>query len=305
MKMEESYIIYHYCTVETFKNILKSKVLWLCNLIDSNDDEEVIRTFVNLWEGVKKKLRQTDLSSEMLDQVFETIDAQYKIEIKVDPPYGICFCQKDDLLFQWKEYGDNTRGLSLGFDINWFMNNDGIKQQKPHPNSIQSNAIGCDNVIYHSEDVEKKLAGICYEALKRQGASAWIRSIRPTFKHYSAFIKNPTFKPESEIRIVYYPMEEENFSEKDVNISDLKTNIKKHYEIPWINGNSQALKSICIGHNCDLKETDIRRLLEENGVKTDIEIKQSECSYRIRKLKIINNGTERENIGHLSTFYNL
>ena len=135
-------------------------------------------------------------------------------------------------MFQWKEYGDNTRGLSLGFDINWFMNNDGIKQQKPHPNSIQSNAIGCDNVIYHSEDVEKKLAGICYEALKRQGASAWIRSIRPTFKHYSAFIKNPTFKPESEIRIVYYPMEEENFSEKDVNISDLKTNIKKHYEIP-------------------------------------------------------------------------
>ena len=86
-----------------------------------------------------------------------------------------------------------------------------------------------------------------------------------------------------EIRIVYYPMEEKNFLEKDVNISNLKTNVKKHYEIPWINANSQALKYICIGHNCDLKETDIRRLLKENGVKTEIEIKQSECSYRIRK----------------------
>ena len=78
-------------------------------------------------------------------------------------------------------------------------------------------------------------------------------------------------------------MEEKNFLEKDVNIRNLKTNVKKHYEIPCIIANSQALKYICIGHNCDLKETDIRRLLKENGVKSDIEIKQSECSYRIRK----------------------
>ena len=34
---------------KTFKNILKSKVLWLCDLTDSNDEQEVIRTFVVLW----------------------------------------------------------------------------------------------------------------------------------------------------------------------------------------------------------------------------------------------------------------
>lgn len=280
--MEESYIVYHYCTVETFKNMLNSKVLWLSDLTNSNDDEEVIRSFKNLWNGVKQRLRQTDLPTDVLSSTIEIIDNQFKTEIINDPPYGICFCQKEDLLSQWNEYGDDTKGLSLGFDINWFIHNIGIKQQKPHPNNVQSNSIGCDAVIYHSEDFEIEMAKVCYKALKESGVQAWITSIRPTFKHYSGFVKNPTFEPEAEIRIVYYPMENDEFTVKDVGVSDLIMHPKNHYEIPWILDGSQALKSICIGHNCSLSETDIMELLKENDIKTDIIIKKSECSYRIR-----------------------
>lgn len=60
----------------------------------------------------------------------------------------------------------------MGFDINWFINNDGIKQQKPHPNGIQSSVIGYDTVIYHSEEFEVQMADICYKALKEQGTLA-------------------------------------------------------------------------------------------------------------------------------------
>ena len=95
-------------------------------------------------------------------------------------------------------------------------------------------------------------------------------------------MKNPTFEPEAEIRIVYYPTEGIEFAQKDVSVSDLKTNVKKHYEIPWIKGSSRALKSVCIGHNCELSEADVRKLLEENKIGTDVQIKQSECTYRIR-----------------------
>ena len=52
--------------------------------------------------------------------------------------------------------------------------------------------------------------------------------------------------------------------------------------IPWIKGSSKALKSVCIGHNCELSEADVRKLLEENKIGTDVQIKQSECTYRIR-----------------------
>jgi len=70
------------------------------------------------------------------------------------------------------------------------------------------------------------MADVCYKALKEQGTSAWIMCIRPTFKHYSGFVKNPTFEPEAEIRIVYYPIEGVEFTQKDVSVSELKTSVK-------------------------------------------------------------------------------
>lgn len=84
--MSEKYLVYHYCSVETFKNILQSKVLWLCDLTDSNDEQEVIRTFGVLWERVKKRLEQTDIPNVVLDNAFQLINQQFKTEIQTDPP---------------------------------------------------------------------------------------------------------------------------------------------------------------------------------------------------------------------------
>lgn len=84
--MSETYLVYHYCSVETFKNILQSKVLWLCDLTDSNDEQEVIRTFVVLWKRVKKRLEQTDIPNAVLNNAFQLIDQQFKTEIQTDPP---------------------------------------------------------------------------------------------------------------------------------------------------------------------------------------------------------------------------
>ena len=103
--MSETYLVYHYCTVETFKSILQSKVLWLCDLTDSNDEQEVIRTFVVLWERVKKRLEQTDIPKDVLDNAIQLIDQQYETEIQTEPPYGVCFVKK-------KIYPRN--GLSMG-----------------------------------------------------------------------------------------------------------------------------------------------------------------------------------------------
>lgn len=279
---KQTNIVYHYCSVSTFKNILESKVLWLSDLTDSNDEQEMLRSFEVLWEGVKQRLRKTDLPKEFLNQAITLIDLQYKLEVEIDYPYGVCFCRERDLLSQWIEYGDKAKGLSVGFDLNWFVNN-GIQQQRPHPNAIQSRAIGWDNVIYHSDAFEEQMAINCYNALKKNGITAWFTVIRPTFKCYSGFVKNPSFEAEQEVRIAYYPMEEVGFMKKDIDISELKTNVKNHYEIPWVKADSQAIKSICIGHNCKLEKADIYDLLESNGLSTNIEITESVCSYRIRE----------------------
>lgn len=52
--MSEIYLVYHYCTVETFKNILQSKVLWLCDLTDSNDEQESLELLFFFGKGSRK-----------------------------------------------------------------------------------------------------------------------------------------------------------------------------------------------------------------------------------------------------------
>lgn len=65
--MSETYLVYHYCTVETFKNILQSKVLWLCDLTDSNDEQESLELLFFFGKGVKKRLKQTDILKYVSD----------------------------------------------------------------------------------------------------------------------------------------------------------------------------------------------------------------------------------------------
>lgn len=157
-------IFYHYCSVETFKNIISSKVLWLSDLTKSNGDEEVIRTFQILWKSVRLRLLDSDLDPKIVTQEIEVLDRQFDIEILLDAPYGCCFCMSGDVLQQWQEYGERTKGVVLGFDFDWFS---GLQKQMPHPNSNISHAIGYSSVIYSNKDLEGSL-GVRYNKRHRK-----------------------------------------------------------------------------------------------------------------------------------------
>ena len=191
-----------------------------------------------------------------------------------------CFCKKPDLLQQWKEYGDNTQGLSLGFDIDWFNN---LNHQTPHSSINQSQALGYYEVLYYSQHIEKEIYDVCYEGIKQYGCLAWIMVIRTTFKHYSAFIKNLTFFGEEEVRNVYYPNDFDGHNTNEANISDEVDIPIKHYCLPWSDSrDNNSLKAIIRGCNCNLKVSDIKKALNDSGLAESINVYDSKCSYRIR-----------------------
>ena len=273
-------VLYHYCSVKTFNNILTSKVLWLSDLTKSNDDEEVIRTFRILWQRVRQRLLKSDLNQEIVIPEIEILDHQYNIEIQIDSPYGCCFCQSGDVLQQWQEYGDKTKGIVLGFDFDWFSD---LPQQMPHPSINIRQSIGYSKVLYHSKELENSFYKICYDGIKEYGLNAWIMGIRPTFKHYSAFIKNPTFFGEFESRIVYYPSNRHDYHADPLCITGPVEIPFKHYCLPWTRGNGDnALCIIGIGCNCRLNAEDVKRLLNEAGLMGRFELFNSGCSYRLR-----------------------
>lgn len=276
-------ILYHYCSLATFLGILDSKVLWLSDLTASNDDEELKRTFKILWDNVRYRLLSCDLPEEITKQEIDILDKQFANELLSNPPYGICFCKFNDELFPWCEYGDLTKGVSLGFEINWFQD---LQQKKPHPNTNLSESIGYDEVIYDNQLAENEFFRICYEAISYYGPGAWFRVIQTTFKHYSAFIKNPKFNIENEYRIVYYPLssntKSHDFSIGDLHLSKLNTNGKTLYSLPWmINNQNHSLRKITRGHNCEMKTKDLENIISKSALR-EVDIVESNCSYRNR-----------------------
>lgn len=263
-------LYYHYCSNETFKNILHSKVLWLSNLTESNDKEEVRRTFKSLWNAIKPRLIKNDLNNGQLTSIneqIEIISSEFEIQPYLEHPFGICFCTSPDSDPHWSEYGSNFEGITLGFNFSWFEK---LKQSYPHPSTIFPNAIGYNKIFYHNRIHENSLYKICYEKLIKQDNNlAWI-DILFTFKHYSAFIKNPSFINEDETRIVYYP--DDKHSNNKFKLTGPYYNPKEHYNLPWSKECSNALEHIVLGSKNTISIGEVKTLLKKNNIKKNIQI---------------------------------
>lgn len=270
-------VLYYYCKMNTFKSMLKTKTLWLTDLTKSNDSEEVIRAYRSLWKRIRVHLDATDIDKALLASQFEMLDSTFEIQSIVDIPYGCCFCSENDLVQQWREYGDDGYGVAVGFDLDSIP---GLTHQYPITSADITQAIGYEKVIYDSAQLEQDLSHICYDAMRIYGNHAWMMAILPTFKHYAGFIKNPTFRDEKETRIVFYP--EDNFIDTLDGLSGRETNVVPHYCLSWINNGVSALRSVTIGYANDTKMEEIAELLKQAGIKDDIQITHSECSYRNR-----------------------
>lgn len=272
-------IAYYYCSYDVFASMLGSKCIWLTDLTKSNDSQEVSRLYNNIWDDIKVRLKQSDLDQSNVDVVIEQFEYARVPQLYFDVPYGCCMSYVNDLVQQWREYGDKGKGLSIGFDLEWFN----IKNHLPSTTCSVSSSIGYSPVIYDSPKLRDDFYQLFYDGIKEEGKSAWILSILPTFKHYAGIIKNHTFCDEREIRILFYPSE--HFTDSLAGLSDLQKDIRPHYCLNWADNASNAMRSITLGYECEHSMEDIKRLVEtaELAYKDRVTISQSACSYQDRR----------------------
>ena len=122
-------LVYHYCDVDSFLNIIRNHTLRLSDLCISTDNMEM----KSLVEIVKKEVEriyrdETHYGGSLIygmerddDFLFLLDKVMTKIKNGSDQIlYGICFSETGDLLGQWREYADRGRGLSIGFRLEWF-----------------------------------------------------------------------------------------------------------------------------------------------------------------------------------------
>ena len=126
----ENNIVYHYCTVETFLNIIKNHTLRLSDLCSSNDKAEMKILFSNLKNEILNQYRKREDFFETIiygmdvDESFDFILKRmiYKMNNDINQMlFGTCFSEKGDLLGQWREYADKGTGIAIGFNIEWLQ----------------------------------------------------------------------------------------------------------------------------------------------------------------------------------------
>ena len=271
-------LYYYYCKMQTFESMLRTKTFWLTDLTKSNDSEEVLRAYRNLWDRVARRLEDTDLDEKILTSQLEQLRSVFAVQSVADVPYGCCFCSESDLVQQWREYGDSGKGVSIGFDLDCI---NGLSKQYPITSTNITHSIGYEAVIYDSLFVEDSMFEICYNSIQQYGYQAWIMEILPTFKHYAGFVKNPTFRDEKETRIVFYPSD--YFTNSIPELGPLETNIVPHYSLSWADGGSSAMRSVKIGYDNPRSIAEIQRMILDAGINDDIQISKSECTYRTRQ----------------------
>lgn len=276
--------LYHYCSTETFINIIKSKKLWLTPVRHMNDSEEIIHTYLGIWKNAKE-IAEKYYNNEQVREILKLADEQIcGVDVYVDMPYCNCLSIDGDLYSQWGRYGDDGKGFSIGFKSKIL----GIKNDLPHPNAYVEKSIGVGKVIYSYEEQLERILSIIHYIIKtmKMDPLAWL-TLRTNVKIFSAIFKNESFLDERECRIIYYAEKDHSFNDRFVNgpfeyKSRITNDTVQRYELNWHHScDNHAIGKVFVGPKNELANREIVGLLNENNINIEEEnIVRSRIPYR-------------------------
>ena len=264
--------VYHYCSLDTFLNIVKSKTIRLSDVNKSNDYLE-LKSLLNSIENATLKIcKESDLDKYesfiycmdsksavkyVIKNIFQNLITYNNILV-----YAACFSEEKDLLSQWIEYAQNYFNHILYAIIN-----------------------ETDTLFdYMNLDFNYGLHAILNDSLFSK----------------SIFIKNKSFKAEKEWRLLFYDELKKdyddwgnyfNFEDCDnshtifpmgIQFRSSSNNIISYLDLLFEKYKKNIIDNIIIGPNCKLTQSDIYQIM--NHYKFDYSMEQtikSNCPYKI------------------------
>ncbi|NPD48022.1 DUF2971 domain-containing protein [Lentimicrobium sp. S6] len=273
--------LYHYCSVESMFNIIKSKSLWLSNSGQMNDSEE--STWIEQYFDIIKDSFKQKKYEPYLDKIFNV----YYDDL--GSSFIFCLSDKKDSLSQWRGYSDDGRGVSIGFSREQLN----IFEYLPHLRNSQILTISLIPVIYSESIQQQKI----HEILKntKNDIDTYPHHSKTPFSYQFAkelllltqSYKNPSFEEESEWRLIFTP-NTSGFSVKkeitniisDLNFRCTKDKIISYYKQSLENKfNSKLIPEIVLGPKSKIDIPEFKLFLKANGLE-GTEVTPSDSTYR-------------------------
>ena len=190
--------LYHYTDLDGVAGILDTRYLWLSKISTLNDTSE-ISLAVHHFKVLASEAAQTLPANEakLLQEAAEQLDHLRRTNICVGS-----FCEDEDQLAQWRSYGNDGRGIALGFAAAAL-----VRIAREHDVRL----VRC---VYRPEQhaqITKDLAGLLLEAYRAHRPSSPEASQEVIARFVSTFlltapvIKDAHFGQEREWRLVSLP----------------------------------------------------------------------------------------------------
>lgn len=282
MNTNEQEIVYHYCGVEAFFNIIKNSTIWLSDVLKSNDSQECIW----LRDLVKSKIEA--YLSENSHDALHAWQTGYQMNESIEDNmtiYATCFSESSDTLSQWRGYAQDGSGLAIGFS-------------KKHLQAINyPYSPMFEKVVYQNQ--ERFVNRIVKENIKnmqKKGIGHVALELNQNYRIEFARYKNPSFKEEKEWRIILRSRPGSpkincsfggiEFLETQFRCADRK--IISYLEMDFSQIKQDIIKEIWIGPKSKITPIDVRNMLSVYGYYGDtpyntekpIPIICSKSSYR-------------------------
>ena len=191
--------LFHYTDLEGVKGIFTSRTLWMSKFTASNDISEILLAIQHFQGFVQRKA--SELTKEEGDFLREAAD-----QLESFRRTNIClasFCEQHDLLSQWRSYGNDGRGIALGFN------------SKRLVELAERNGLRLFRCVYDQaahERIASDLVGLLLASYRRslpdgaQARRSLITRFNAMFLVVAPVIKDHRFVEEREWRLVSNPV---------------------------------------------------------------------------------------------------
>lgn len=230
MKKKKKHLVYHYCSPETFLEIIVNKTIRLSDINKTNDYMEkrwiaqYILSSIDMYleeNGIKIDLDEAYYYDENVKSHREyLISSINEFVCNSNPVLIACFSENADLLSQWRAYASDGIGLAIGFNEELLSRLD--RNNASFPNEISYGDIWYDEkiqksevklyitetIIHAKEIYENTALGKQYSSFESYFAEefdVFCDVLTESISFQSCFFKNPAFQEEEETRIVYDP----------------------------------------------------------------------------------------------------
>lgn len=186
-------ILYHYCSLKAFFDIIDSHSLRLSNGLIMNDYKEQ-KYFYDLCRAwYEEHAARLDVTQKKAMRDFFALS-----NVESCPFFCLFLCQSGNILSQWRGYGDDGRGVAIGFNLHALGFQSGMPGLNAYGPDIKAFPIEYDE-DKQLQTVDKLLSMLTHSACDERVISEVVAvgaALAISFKH-------PGFREEQEWRLAF------------------------------------------------------------------------------------------------------